>query len=467
MKPEPHKRRHQEFRDLPSHVFGKRRLTKSFRRFMDDEICPLLKFKGYRLDEKRELACQMVNQLIKTRMRNEVMADSRDTHQPGVRIRVAVWNAIVAAGLAEIGLGSEASGKVTRYRATLKLWTMQEEWKLRMLVRLDLVRNSEKRKPSRHGLVLIYRGKVDAGTGELLNPINRRKLLPVNSESPQVQSVIRAEEGLVESFNQMVLLHTWKWYETDPESGKEHVRALNPCVRKIYSGGWPRSGRFYSWDVLSGQELSKARRKTILIDEQPVSEFDISGTFIRMAYHIKGVDPDRDEDLYRPHVIFPKFYSYRNVSAKHRGIVRDFVKRCTNICLHVRSHSQANSSVGRELAEHPHREFLWNEVCGADDATPKRIVRRIVKAHPHLKKRDRLPVPKPVNFFNDVGPWLMTYEGWVMQDTIIALTLSRIPALTIHDGLVVRKSDGETVKQLLVDAYSDWIGFEPVVKQAF
>lgn len=132
--------------------------------------------------------------------------------------------------------------------------------------RSESIRNSEQDEPSPFALVNIHSGKVDPVTGKLLDAHERKVPLPMRNESPRVQSLAQFQKRLLEAFNRLNLDHTWKWFAVDPVTGQKQVRPLNPCVRLIYSGSWPRAGRFYSWSPLSGQSLSKKARTTIRID---------------------------------------------------------------------------------------------------------------------------------------------------------------------------------------------------------
>jgi hypothetical protein len=123
--------RNLHFRDLPSHILGDDKPTDEFNQFMNSFVLPLITLTGYKLDEKKELATLAVQALIKTGLTDACVADSRGTGEPGARLRVRVWDAIEAAGLAKIALGSESSGRQTRYRASTRFLTLRRVWELR------------------------------------------------------------------------------------------------------------------------------------------------------------------------------------------------------------------------------------------------------------------------------------------------------------------------------------------------
>jgi len=201
--------------------------------------------------------------------------------------------------------------------------------------------------------------------------------LPLPSH-PIVKHIFGVLEDELERINLSNLDHTWKAFVINPETGQRHVFQPNVCLRQIHSDRLLRGARLYSWTGRDAQLLSKEQRKTILIDGEPVAELDYSGYATRMLYHLNDQDPH--DDIYRPQLIFPRFWNAEDVEPEERDAVRGFIKKATNICWNVDSQSEANSSVGKLLVENIDREFLMDEVYETEGSNPKDIVDRIQRA---------------------------------------------------------------------------------------
>ena len=106
-------------RELPSFIFAEHRLPDEFRLFVKHRILSELYLTGCKIDQKKLLATQIIHNLVETGLTSSCVADSRDWNVASVRI--PIWDHIVEAGYARVCVGSESSGKVTRYRATGRL----------------------------------------------------------------------------------------------------------------------------------------------------------------------------------------------------------------------------------------------------------------------------------------------------------------------------------------------------------
>src|SRR5262249_46946791 len=145
-----------------------------------------------------------------------VVADSRRKTDSETRTRAAVWDSIVTAGLAARSLGSESSGKVTRYYATKALMALRKIWRLEDLVPLDLKRNTQLgNDPVPFALVYIHSGTLDPTTGDPLPPEQSKVGVPLTG-GDHWEHV----EDVIELFNENVLNFSWKVKLTDPATGK-------------------------------------------------------------------------------------------------------------------------------------------------------------------------------------------------------------------------------------------------------
>lgn len=477
------KRQNLHYRELPSVVYHEQRLTPRFRKFFDAAIRPHLILSGYKLADKLETAVHVVNLLIKTGVCGRCVADTRDWHQPGARFRAELWDAVVAAGFATVCLGSQVSGMLTRYRATSKLLDLEKLWKgSGMMEDTELARNTETIIPTTRALVVLQAGKLDATTGNVRQkdrrkaPLDWRKyitwqfnaaLVPLE-ERPTMDEALsywRAHEDWLDAFNQMTLNHAWKALgPPDPATGKRHAFQPIVCVRQVHSQHAWRATRLYTFGEWGGQNLNEEIRQTITIDREPAAELDFASMSIRMMYQwgrknwtrADHPDADADGDLYRPELVFPKFYSLSNASAAKKALLRDFVKKATNICINVSSRGRANSAAGKLLAEHDHATAL-RKVLKLEGLTVKGVIDRVVEAHPLVSER----------FFAEVGLELMTMDGRIMYHMLGDFTERDVPVLPIHDAVVCRVSDVAFVEKVMRQNYFKFLQHEPVIRRVF
>jgi hypothetical protein len=464
-------------REKESWFFTTRSLTKEFYVFVENEIWPLLTVlhHGYRIKEKKEITAQIAHQMIETGLTNKVVADSRDYNRKEIRKRIPIWDAITKNKLCIVCKGSQFAGKVTLYGATSRLLKLREIWKLRLLEDLDLKRNTEEIKPTSHALVVLTTGKTDFFTGQTLpeeqqkKPTSIRKFIEFTCErdkndisKPNQQAVenglsyFRAIEDKLNSINKENLSHSWRAY-TISEEGNKIAFQPNVCLRQIHSGRLFRAARLYSWGALSGQGMTQEQRETIEIDSERAAEIDSHCHAIRLAYHLSGID--ERGDIYWPEKVFKVYYNFENVSDKAKKIVRDFVKIATNIALNTNSQKSALQAIAKSLRDNENYKFLNDLIFNIEEKSLSDILKRIVKAH---------PVNVADKFFTEVGLELMRTDGAIMLQTLKELVIeNQIPALAIHDALVVRKSDVVLAEEIYSKVYSELTSFKPVFKRKY
>lgn len=477
-------------RELDSRpYYPEERLTAKFQTFFEKEIWPLLKplHRGYKLEEKKEVATQCIHSLIGTGLTSTTVADSRDFHKD--QLRIEVWDVLVEKGFCKMGLGSESSKKVTRYYASSYLLRLRENWELKLLVDLNLERNTELAEPSRHALVVLYSGKKDLMTGKTLPDEERHQPLSIRKRikaTPHVYRRYRKDgritvdpgalevrlnffrkiEDTIEAINRENLKHTWiaKSIHTT-ELGNIITFPVNVCLRQIHSGGLFRCMRLYSWGDFSGQSLSKEQRKTILIDSEPATEVDSSCNQIRLAYHFCRID--KRGDIYYPEKIFPRYYSFENVSDASLDIVRGFVKICTIIMLNTSNKITAIKAIGKKLRNDENTRFLTNLIFKVEQTTVSGILERIVKTHPKKVANCFFTEDKD-EWGRNFGTQLMEAESYIMFQVLEKLVIQeKIPALAIHDALVVKEEDVERAEEVFTETYHKIVHFKPVLKRKF
>ena len=184
------------------------------------EVVPLLEFTGKKLAEKRDTTVKCLANLIVNAQVDQTVADYRSTAKAGVRLRRAAWDSIAAAGYAKVSIGSQDSGKVTRYRATKKLNRLVASWGLGSLLDVDLKRNSEGSEPSGHALVVLQDSKS-------------KQALPFDDMPDLTRSMLEDNEDTIEFINRQNLKHTWQAFNDEGKVFQPNVcrtaRAQRTC----------------------------------------------------------------------------------------------------------------------------------------------------------------------------------------------------------------------------------------------
>ena len=179
---------------------------------------------------------------------------------------------------------------------------------------------------------------------------------------------------------------------------------------------------------------------------------------IRLLYHLYGKhDPDPAKDLYRRHHIFRKFYAIGNASEEKRAIVPRIRQKGNEYLLErIEPSARATGQLANWLAEHDDAEFLRERGRQRRGARMRRLVDRIVKAHPR--------VAQPFSVRRGVE--LMTLDGKIMSQILRQFADVDTPAgLGIH-----RRRSVPPVRRRICPANDDRrlpavhrLGFSPVI----
>jgi len=435
--------KHDHLRELKSVRFFTHRLTDEWIDFCK-KLIPSLKLNGYKLEQKVETAYHCLHNVLTAGLMEKTVADSREHEN---NLRVAVWDAIVKSGLAIKCTGSKMSKKVTHYYATDKLMSLRKTWELGLLTDMTLVRNTEQETPSRYALVVLHTGKYDWQTGEPL-PDDEKKV-PISLQTFEFRvghtfcGYARDTENEIDRINQNNLKHSWMATIEVESYGVKRINHYQPnvCLRELHVGVPFKFMRLYSWGALNGQNISREQRSTILIDGEKTVELDYACHHLRLMYHLKEQNPEGD--LYRPELIFPKFYSFENAAPEKKKMVRDLVKTATNICWFTTSKEQARRAVQK----------------GIKDSS--KDLKRIIYELEGLKAVEIL----------DRMVDLMSLDGLIMKEILLKFVDAGKPALGIHDSLVVKESDAGFAEQTMKEVYCKALpgilpGFPPVIRKA-
>jgi hypothetical protein len=178
------------------------------------------------------------------------------------------------------------------------------------------------------------------------------------------------------------------------------------------------------------QQLPKEQRRFIRIAGEPIAELDFASLFLRLAYLEAGIAPP-DGDLYSA------------VSVVTDDATRQGVKTVCSAMLFRRTPLQRLPSKAKALF-------------------PSRVSARIVReailaAHPKLAGV----------FETGIGLHLMAVESRILVAALLRLAGKNVPALPIHDCLLVARSQMHKAALAMGDAAEEVVGFRlPVTPKA-
>lgn len=452
------------FRELPSKLYTEEYIDKRFIKFIQAFILPRISFKGYKLKEKQYTTIQCIFNLFVAETRKKVIADKRNLEKGCLRIQV--WDALEKTGLCNKCLGSPASHKVTLYRGTGILMSIIEQYQ-GAYWDYNLIKNSQQETPSNHALYNIRTGKVNLETGEKIPKPQQKNPIPLKHLDPVILRQIKEMERRTEFRNQINLRHRWTYHFDNIYGGRQ--LEVNPCDRIVDSGQFLRYEGMHSWGLHSIQSLNEDERREILIDnEEPTAELDFSGYMIRICYNHKQIDPPHDEDIYKPQLIFPKLYNRSTTTKYNKEVVRDFVKRATNICFNTLSKQKAIQAISKLWREDKNEKKMLNQIIYKIEQLPKpqirEIVERIITIHPDIEDCFFI---NWLDEYTAIGSFYMTFGSFVMERILYGLALAEIPAVGIHDAIVCKREDIKEVRGKMIQIYKKLCSFKPVIKRKY
>jgi len=191
------------------------------------------------------------------------------------------------------------------------------------------------------------------------------------------------------------------------------------------SKSFDKGGRFYG---PSYQGMSKNLRKEIHINGNETVELDFSGLHIRMLYHELEMD-FRDD----PYTIGD-------------GSLRGEYKLVSLISINAQAQG-AHIAVKDALEE-----------SGFEIANDLKQVQTLMKNYQEAHK----PIEKYL--FSGVGLDLQNKDSQIMEKILMKLHDYGICGLPIHDSVLVEKKYTDLLYEIMMNAYEEVMGFEPVLK---
>ncbi len=207
-------------------------------------------------------------------------------------------------------------------------------------------------------------------------------------------------------------------------------------LRRIFNEGdredfnWNMGGRLYANGVDNFQNLKKVDRKKITINGQVTIELDINASFLRILHGIHKFPINKPDDVYA----IP-------------GIDRSLAKVWIAATLgHTSFHRAWPTRAIEELVKNGFSRFK-------------------IPSYPSLKPIILEHFPVLETWSNGEIRWshLMHEEAEAMIQTIEALRQQNIPALPVHDSLIVPLSYGHIAKQTIKTTFEERFGVPFVI----
>lgn len=210
-------------------------------------------------------------------------------------------------------------------------------------------------------------------------------------------------------------------------------------LTRVFKGGGV--GRWFQKGGPSYQQLSGDERSRLLLDGEEVVELDYPAMHPHLLYAWEGMQCPEG------------FYE---MVAESCGCSRFIAKSVTLFALNAPSYSSLSSAVNLDMANETKanesraapKPILYHELrklgLRARDVTDA-----VEKAHPTIAK---------YLFSNSAGR-LMLDESEIVTSALLKLMGMDIPALPVHDSLIVPKRHRNQVKQVMEDVYREHTGF--------
>lgn len=367
-----------------------------------------------------------------------------------------VHDALVDQGvIARHATGSEQGGS-TRVRPTPALWSRLQ---LANVTATDLSGTAEDeielRGPARKVRRIAKQGKNKGKRITVRVPGPR---LPFD-ETPQTAELRRD----IRAFNEFLEKQTigwadtpeaheaWHTFTTGKGSKRRSVDITRVRLRRVFNIDWVRGGRYYGgwWQVVPGRF-----RQYITINGEPTVELDFEALHLRLCYALHKLPaPDLTE--------VGQWYEIPGIDVRWRPILKLLTNQMLN-CADIERAIKATMDVRKKRSERkdpdkPSDRELWQDfvaMCidrngglkrGAVTSELRRWATLIVQRHQPIERWFKTP---------DGGAFLQNADSWLMWVVLELAMANNIPALPIHDSVVVRASDADFMRTIMTVAFN-------------
>lgn len=237
-------------------------------------------------------------------------------------------------------------------------------------------------------------------------------------------------------------------YITPPILGRNdnsYREMLYPSISAVFSrGNFDCGGRLYSIVKrgIGWQNLSQEERHTITINGESTVELDFKALHISMLYAIMGIQIRED-----PYTYF---------STEMRSLYKTLMLRLLN----ARSIRGTLQSIERTLWTLKRKPFILSKEM--------KILNAVEKFKPNWNKlvSELMEHHKPIRRFfgSDCGVYLQRLDGEMMLRILSTLTTEGIPALPVHDSVIVPRHAQNRAAEVMQTTYRHYMGFDCIVE---
>ena len=283
------------------------------------------------------------------------------------------------------------------------------------------------------------------------NKISRffsEKIIPINEfyKSNTFKYINKSEHKLINTYyiynnpNDIPNINNNKLY---PLLGTNDI--LYPRISAVFSrSSFSCGGRLYSIPKkgIGWQSLSQKQRGTITINGEDTVELDFKGLHVSMLYAIMGIQIREDP--------------YSGLSAELRPLYKTLMLRLLNassVGYTISSMSDTIYTLKRKVLLSP-RDLKLLDCIHEYKPNWYKLIAELMERH------------KPIRRFfgSDCGVYLQRLDGEMMLHILSVLAQESIPALPVHDSVIVPQSARNRATEVMQSIYRRYMGFDCVVE---
>lgn len=220
---------------------------------------------------------------------------------------------------------------------------------------------------------------------------------------------------------------------------------LYPSISAVFSrGNFDCGGRLYSIPKkgIGWQSLSQEQRRTITINDEATVELDFKGLHVSMLYAIMGAQIKEDP--------------YSGLSAELRPLYKTLMLRLLNassVGCTIRSMSDTIYTLKRKVLLSP-RDLKLLDCIHEYKPNWSTLIFELMDRHRPIRRF----------FGSDCGVYLQRLDGEMMLNILSLLAQEGIPALPVHDSVIVPQSARNQATEVMQSVYRHYMGFDCIVE---
>lgn len=252
----------------------------------------------------------------------------------------------------------------------------------------------------------------------------------LSSETTDGAIIMHHNQFIIRHRVQCTLSQNENYKKKDYLWGKWGVVDLNPQIQRIFSDEIKKGGRLYAQSLISFQSLKKTTRRTITIDGTDTVEIDYSRLHPSILYNLKELPAPQD--------------SYGVFQTEDKDLI-NACKKAFSAMLNSKNKDEAIKSISYEFyCKEPKIGAAIEELTGERKQTAiNQLVQKIESFH------------KPIDdyFYKECWSWLHFKDSSLMLLVLKMLDDQMIPALPIHDSVIVPVNYQGATQEIMHRAY--------------